>query len=160
MSFSPGGGGGIAAATDVFFNTPVTGNYLGYNTTNQKWENRTLTGYAALTTGGGQETVVTNAAATGATTLNLSNGNVFDVTLTGNVTFTFSGATASKACAFSLYRRQDATGGRTVTWPASVRWSGGAPTLTTAANSTDILVFETIDGGTTWFGSLVGLNFS
>lgn len=160
MSFSPGGGGGISAATDVFFNTPVTGNYLGYNTSNQKWENRTLTGYAALSTGGGQESVVTNAAASGATTLNLANGNVFDVTLTGNVTFAFSGATAGRACAFTLYKRQDTTGNRTTTWPGSVRWSGGAPSLTAAASSIDILVFESIDGGATWFGSLVGTNFS
>lgn len=160
MSFNPGGGGGISTATDVFLSSPATGNYLGFNAGNSKWENRGLTGYAALSTGGGQETVVVNATATGATTLNLANGNVFDVTLTGAVTFTFSGATAGKACAFSLYRRQDATGSRVVTWPASVKWSGGAPTLTTTANSVDVLVFETLDGGTTWYGSLVGTNFS
>ena len=104
--------------------------------------------------------MVSTANATGATTLNLANGNVFNITLTGNATFTFSGATSGQACSFSLYLRQNATGGRTVTWPGSVRWSGGAPTLTTSANAVDILVFESLDGGTTWFGSLVGANFS
>ncbi|PID30764.1 hypothetical protein CSA80_04450 [Candidatus Saccharibacteria bacterium] len=84
---------------------------------------------------------------------------MFDVSLTGNTTFTFSGAANGKACSFSLYLRQDATGGRTVTWPAGVKWSGGAPTLTTTANAVDLLVFETLDGGTTWYGSLVGVNF-
>ncbi|MBL8121559.1 hypothetical protein JNM87_02310 [Candidatus Saccharibacteria bacterium] len=82
------------------------------------------------------------------------------MTLTGNVTFTFSGATNGKACSFSLYLKQDATGSRTVTWPGSVNWSGGAPTISTGANQVDILVFESLDGGTNWYGSLVGTNFA
>jgi hypothetical protein len=118
-----------------------------------------LVGYAALPANGGRETVST-ANASGATTLNLNNGNVFNSTLTGNTTFSFSGATNGSACSFTLYLRQDATGSRTVSWPASVKWSGGAPSLTSTANAIDILVFESIDGGTTWFGSLVGANFS
>jgi len=117
---------------------------------------------AARVSGGGLETVSTNAAATGAVTLNLANGNVFNVTMIGNTTFTFSGATAGKACAFTLYLRQDSTGGRVATWPNStiLKWSGGAPSLTTTAGAIDVLVFETLDGGTTWFGSLVGTNFA
>lgn len=149
----------IASATDATITSPVTGEFLAYNTASSKWQNSALTGQAALASTGGQETIST-LNATGATTLNLSNGNVFNVTLTGNTTFTFSGATAGKACSFALYKKQDGTGSRTVTWPASVKWSGGAPTLTTTANSIDILVFETLDGGTTWFGSIVGTNFS
>lgn len=158
MSFNSGGGSGISTATDVFLSAPIAGNFLGYNSGNTKWQNSSLLGYAALVNGGGQETVST-LNGIGVTTLNLANGNIFNVTLTGNTTFTFSGATAGKACSFSLYRTQDATGSRTVTWPAGVRWSGSAPTLTTTANSVDILVFETIDGGTNWYGSLVGANF-
>ena len=110
---------------------------------------------------GGQETVFTDTSNTGAVTLNLSSGNVFNLTLTGNVTFTFSGATSGKACSFTIYLRQDATGSRIVTWPGSVNWSGAAsPALSTAANSVDIVVFESIDGGTNWFGSLVGTAFA
>lgn len=113
----------------------------------------------ALAANGGRETVST-ASATGATTLNLANGNVFNVTLTGNTTFTFSGATNGVACSFALYLSQDGTGGRTTTWPGSVRWpSGAAPTLTTTASAIDLLIFESINGGTTWFGSLAGANF-
>lgn len=116
---------------------------------------------AARVTGGGAETVSTNATATGAVTLNLANGNVFNLTLTGNVTFTFSGATSGKACSFAAYIKQDTTGSRTVTWPASVKWAGGtAPTLSTAASSVDIVVFESLDGGTNWYGSLVGTAFA
>lgn len=158
MSFNPSVSG-ISGATDVLLSNPATGNFLGYSTGTAKWQNATLTGYAALVNGGGQETVST-LSATGSTTLDLANGNIFNVTLTGDTTFIFTGATSGKACSFALYRKQDSTGSRTVTWPSSVKWSGGAPTLTTTASSVDILVFETIDGGTTWYGSLVGTNFS
>lgn len=159
MGFNPGVSG-IAGATDVNLSNPATGDFLGYDTTTSKWQNKGLTGYAALSTGGGQETVST-ANSTTTTTLNLANANVFNITLVGNTTFAFSGATSGKACAISLYLKQDGTGSRTVAWPASVKWAGGtAPTLTTTANAQDILVFETLNGGTTWFGSLVGANFS
>ena len=114
----------------------------------------------ALADGGGRETLSTIASATGATSINLSAGNVFNVTLTGNATFSFAGAVNGVACSFALYLSQDATGGRTTTWPGSVKWAGAsAPTLTTTANATDLLVFESLNGGTTWFGSLAGANF-
>lgn len=49
---------------------------------------------------------------------------------------------------------QDATGGRTIAWPASVKWPGGtAPTLSTAANAIDFVDLWTDDAGTTWYGS-------
>jgi hypothetical protein len=106
------------------------------------------------------ESVVTNGAASGAVTLNLANGNVFNLTLTGNVTFTFTGATSGKACSFGLYLTQDSTGARTATWPGSVKWPDAtAPVLSPGANATDMLVFESINGGTTWFGTLAGNNF-
>lgn len=159
MSFNPAGGN-ISGATDIAFVSPANGKFIGYNSGIAKWQDLTLTGTAALATGGGSETVVT-ANSTTTTTLNLANGNVFNITLVGNTTLAFSGATSGRACAISLYLRQDATGGRTVTIPSSVRWAGGTdPTLTTSANAVDILVFETLDGGTIWYGSLVGANFS
>lgn len=155
---SGGGGGSIATSSDVALNSPANKDFLGYNTGTGKWANQSLVGNAALAANGGEETVST-LSATGTQDLSLANGNVFNVTLTGNTTFTFSGATNGKACSFGLYLHQDATGGRTVTWPASVHWSGSAPTLTTSASALDILVFETLDGGSHWYGSLVGANF-
>lgn len=151
----------ISGADDVFFSTPAANHYLGFNGTTQKWNNVPLAGKVALATGGGVETLNALGSGSGPRAINLANGNVVSATLAGATTFTFSGATASTACSFGLYLTQDATGNRTVTWPASVRWSGGtAPTLSTSANAVDILVFETINGGTTWYGSLVGTNFS
>lgn len=155
-----GGGGSISGASDANISNPATNNMLLYSNVG-KWTNTPVVGTAALATGGGQETVVTDTTATGTQPIDLSGGNVFNNILTGNVTYTFTGATSGKACAFSLYQKQDGTGNRTVAWPSSVKWAGGtAPTLSTAANSMDVLVFESLDGGTSWYGSLVGANFS
>lgn len=48
--------------------------------------------------------------------------------------------------------KQDATGGRTITWPASVVWAGGAPTPTKLPNSYEVYELTTSDGGVTWVG--------
>lgn len=100
---------------------------------------------------------------TGVLTLDMTNGNVFDVVLDENVTtVNFNNPPASgKVGNLSLFLKQDATGGYSIVWPSSVKWaSGTAPTLSTSANMLDILVFFTIDGGTNWYGSLGGVNFS
>jgi hypothetical protein len=109
------------------------------------------------------ETRTTPSSSSGTLTLNLENGNVFEVTLTENVTTTnFTNPPASgKAGSFKLIVKQDATGGRTFAWPASAKWASGTPpTLTTSANAVNIVNFMTTDGGTKWFGWLVGANFS
>ncbi|MBU0593366.1 MAG: hypothetical protein KKH74_06465 [Gammaproteobacteria bacterium] len=106
------------------------------------------------------ETVVSANSST-AYTVDLSTGNVFNVSMTGNCTFTFSNPPASgQNGSFTLYTTQDATGSRSFTWPASVKWAGGtAPTLTTTPSKTDILSFTTNDGGTTWYGFVGGKNY-
>lgn len=82
----------------------------------------------------------------------------FVITLTDNATFTISNPPTNGG-AFTLFLEQDATGSRTVTWPASIIWPGGtAPTLTGTANSIDVIVFVTNDGGTTWQGYVAGLD--
>lgn len=75
-----------------------------------------------------------------ADTIDWNENNKQKSTLTDNVTYTFTdpGGPAS----LILRVIQDATGSRTVTWPSSVNWAGGiAPTLTTAANSVDVVAF-------------------
>jgi hypothetical protein len=52
------------------------------------------------------------------TAINWSQGSYARITLTGNVTFTFSGAVDGQRLILEVI--QDATGGRTVTWPAAV----------------------------------------
>jgi hypothetical protein len=163
MSFGGGGGGGgaIGSATDVLLNNPITNNVLGYNAGSSKWVNDSLTGLAALAVGGGAETLSALGNKVATTNIDLTTGNVFTITLGASITLTFSGATVGRACSVSLYIKQDATGSRLITWPASVKWAGGTkPTLSTAANALDIVVVESLDGGTTWYGSLVGTSFS
>jgi hypothetical protein len=108
------------------------------------------------------ETNVTNTTSGAAATVDLESGNVHNITLTANCTLTFSNPPASGTSGtFALFLNQDAVGSRTVTWPASVKWAGGtAPTLTTTASRTDILVFTTIDAGTIWYGAVSGQDFS
>jgi hypothetical protein len=99
-----------------------------------------------------QEGVLTANTGT-AYTIDLANGTLQILTLTGNCTFTFPTATAGQS--FTMLLRQDGTGGRTVTWPAAVRWPGNtAPTITSTASQTDKYIF-TADG-TRWYGSNAG----
>lgn len=90
-------------------------------------------------------------------TFDLDTAIVHEGTLDANCTFTFSNPPGSGKCGqLMLVLNQDATGSRTVTWPSSVKWaSGSAPTLSTGAGDIDILAFFTVDGGTTWYGSLL-----
>ena len=107
---------------------------------------------AATFTNGYTEEVATANTGT-AYTINLANGSIQKLTLTGNCTYTFPTATAGRS--FVLYQLQDATGSRTVSWPASVKWpSGTAPTLTSTASKADIFAF-TADG-TNWLGRTIG----
>lgn len=94
-------------------------------------------------------------------TINLQNGGTFSLTLNADCTFTFSNPSVSgTACSFTLILKQDAIGGRTVTWPANVKWgSDAAPVLSTAENIEDIFIFLTIDGGARWFGFVGPQNY-
>jgi hypothetical protein len=105
--------------------------------------------------GGYTEGVVTANTST-AYTISLANGTLQILTLTGNCTYTFPTATAGKS--FTLFQLQDATGSRTVTWPASVKWPANtAPTITSTASKGDKFVF-TADG-TYWWGSNAGQSY-
>lgn len=98
-----------------------------------------------------EETVTAN---TGTTyTIDLANGSVQILTLTGNCTLTFPTATAGRS--FTLLLKQDATGSRTATWPSSVKWPGSvAPVITATASKADLFAF-TADG-TNWISRRAG----
>lgn len=104
----------------------------------------------------GSETLYTVSSSGSALTVNYANGAVQDVTLTAACTFTLSAPPSGSAQTMILLLRQDATGGRTVTWPGSVTWlSGAVPTLHTAAGAVDVVQLVTVDAGTTWYGAQV-----
>lgn len=91
-------------------------------------------------------------AGSGARTLDQSVANYFSATVSGATAFTFSNPPAAGfAGAFMLELTNG--GAFAVSWPTSVRWSGGvAPALTTSG--VDVLVFFTDDSGANWRGSV------
>ena len=157
--------------------TPATGDH---DWADQELQRPLLTDYAEA---------LDSPAAAATVDLDLELGNVFDVTRDQNTTFTFSNPPVRDsgdrltledgsgillletgdalllefrvAGSFTLVLRQDGTGGWTTTWPASVAWEAGLPpTLSTDPNLVDMLSFLTVDGGTTWFGFMGGVNFA
>lgn len=90
-------------------------------------------------------------------------GVIHKVTLGGNRTFTVSGLTAGQS--FVLLLKQDATGGRTISWFLSpgagtpaIKWQNAiVPVLSTTPARTDIFAF--FYDGTDIFGSIVGQNY-
>lgn len=75
-------------------------------------------------------------------TIDWSLYDVAYVTLTGNTILTFTGGRPGQKCL--LYLEQDAVGGRTVTWPADVRYGAdvGGITLSVSPNKVDEIAFS------------------
>ena len=121
--------------------------YTGTETlTNKTLTNPTITNYT--------ETLYSANTGT-AITVNLANGTIQKLTLTGNATITMPTATAGKS--FVIILAQDGTGSRTVTWSTVVWPSATAPTITSTASKRDILSF--FSDGTSWFGTTIGQNY-
>ena len=89
------------------------------------------------------------------TAINLSLGNVFTHSLTGNTTYTITNAISGQAHSFTLMITQTSTV-RTITFPTSVKWQGGDIPDLTKASKTYVLTFTTVNGGTTWLGMFGG----
>jgi len=89
-----------------------------------------------------------------AVTFNWNDGNIQTVTMTGNATFTFSNP--ESGASYQIIITQDATGGRTITWP-TIHWEGKTvPSLTGTASSKDIVTL-TYDG--TNYNGVIAKNF-
>ncbi len=83
----------------------------------------------------------------GALAIDLDSPAGFHVVLTEDVTsLTFPNASASRFIEFTVAFEQDATGGRSITFPASVQ---NPPTIAPSAGAVTITRFATWDGGTT-----------
>lgn len=77
----------------------------------------------------------------GSVTLDWSTTDKFQMQLTGNITFTFTGGKDGEVVTVAI--KQAAAGGPyTVTWPGGVNWGpAGAPTMTSTASKTDYYCF-------------------
>ena len=90
------------------------------------------------------------AEAVGALDIDLSTGNYFTKTISGNSTFTFSNSAASGTVSIFMLELTHSSG--TVTWPGTVKWNEDtAPTLTTG--KTHLFMFVTDDNGSRYRGS-------
>lgn len=94
--------------------------------------------------------------------LDIESGNTQEIILTDNCTISFpSNLNEGKAVSLNLILKQDAVGGRIVTWPPEMKWENNLfPVLSTSANDVHILTFLTTDAGSIWYGFTKGLNMS
>ena len=95
----------------------------------------------------------------GTDNIDISAGNVASATVTAATqTFAFTNPSPTgSSCSFTLLLTNG--GSQTMVWPAAVDWAGGsAPDLT--ASGLDVLVFTSVDEGTTWYGFLAGADLS
>lgn len=103
---------------------------------------------------------VTSESWTGAVTL-LKYPQTYRATLTGNVTSLTlpTSPYALESGTLTLVLTQDATGGRTLTWPTSVKWAEGiAQQPAAAANSVSLI--HLLWTGAQWLGMLGGKSFA
>lgn len=90
------------------------------------------------------------AEAVSSTSIDLSTGNYFTKTVSGNTTFTFTNPPSSGTVGSFTLELTHSSG--TVTWPSSVKFPADtAPTLT--AGKTHLFIFVTDDGGSRYRGA-------
>jgi hypothetical protein len=107
-----------------------------------------LTGIAATPFNGQNVTSVA-----GITTIDLSSGNVIYFTHNTDTTVAFANTSTTESLTF-IRTKDDTVTPRSITWPLSFVWSGGAtPTLNSNPRSTDAQQFNllTRDSGETWY---------
>lgn len=100
-----------------------------------------------------REHIATSTISAGALSINMANGNVHQVALSANVTsISITNVPASGTlAALTLWFTQDSTGGRVVTWPASIDFGeAGSPAVAPRASNETIIVLLSKNGGTSW----------
>jgi hypothetical protein len=107
-----------------------------------------------LTKNEGAQDFISAHGATGSTeTFDPTDGNVHTATLDDDCAFTLNAPVGTGACTLELQLTQDGTGGWVITWPGTVTVIG---TLDTTADTTSIVIVQTLDGGTSWVAVVVG----
>jgi hypothetical protein len=95
-------------------------------------------------------------------TVDFNSGNVGTFSFNANITTTtLSNIPASgKFASFTFVLTADGSV-RTWAWlTGTVKWSGGtAPTFTSTNTKKDVFMVFTVDGGTNWYGVIVGQNY-
>ena len=144
------GAAGAAGATGAIGATGATGAATlgGTWTSNMYGANYALTNVAAIS-------FASEIAAT-ITAINWTAGPKQAVTLNGSTAAAFTDPVGT--CSLTLRITQGTTGGYTLSWPATVKWAGGAsPTLSATGGAIDIVTFYW--NGTNYYGA-ANLNFA
>jgi len=91
-------------------------------------------------------------------TVDCDEANNFTLTTSGSTTFTFdySGVNLTTDDSYGFTLKVTAGGTHTLSWPASVDWPVGTAPDAPASGETDVFVFYTVNGGTTWYGFQAG----
>lgn len=141
----------------------TNGQLLIGNTTGNTLSKATLTAGngIGITNGTGTITIAATSAInalgnqTGSISIDISANDTFSMTLTGNVTISSFTNRPSNPYGFTIITTQDATGGRSITWPTGSKYAGGvAPPITTTANAVDIWNVYTYNSGSFYVVSL------
>ena len=86
--------------------------------------------------------------------LDLSLSNLFTITLSSNVTFTFTNPPASnKSKPVTVVLTQGTGGSKTAPFTNAKYTDGIAPILSTGVGNIDVLTFFTINNGSSYFGT-------
>jgi hypothetical protein len=111
---------------------------------------------------GGLPVALVTANTSTAYTIDISDNVYFNLTLTGNCTFTFpTGLTSGELAQFWIYLKQDSTGGRSVTWPSSVKWPMNVvPSLDTTLSTMSIVYFSSLGSDSRWYGQVLGMGYT
>lgn len=146
LEFVPGGSGGDAE--DITYDPSTS----GLSATDVQAAIDEL----AAAPGSDRSAVSAVTSTSGAVTIDVSLGDYFTLALSENITsISFSNLPGSgKGATIMLRITQDSTA-RTVAWPASFKWAGGASgSVSTAGGSVDVLAITSFDNGTTWMATL------
>ena len=87
--------------------------------------------------------------------VDLSSGNFFADAPSSNIAYSFSNPIATGSVSVFVLKVTPSSI-ITIQWPSSVVWNRGSAPNTTGSGETDVFVFYTQDGGTTYYGFQAG----
>jgi len=100
--------------------------------------------------GSSQDTVFQYSTVLTTAELDLSTGSVFEVTPTSDIQVTLTNPAASGTSSGATLLLDSVGTAYTITYDTSIEWSGGTAPTSPSIGETDVLTFNTTDGGTTY----------
>jgi hypothetical protein len=144
-----------------------TGTYTSSGTTLSRTVSESSNSGSAISLTGGAEVSIVGTAddfreetvgSLSGTTIDLSSGTFFSSSVSSSPTYVFSNPPPSGS-AYGFVLKVTSSAAITITWPASVDWSGGGAPASPGSGETAIYSFYTVDGGTTYYGFDLGGTF-